>query len=287
MQQKIDFAVIGGSGLYEIESLEVLEELNIDTPFGNPSDAIIVGKMHGKTIAFLARHARGHKLTPSEINYQANIAALKILGVKRILSISAVGSLKQEIEPGHFVLVDQFIDRTQNRKASFFGQGLVAHVALAHPTCKNLREEVQVSAHELGLKFHPQGTYVCMEGPLFSTQAESHLYRSWGADVIGMTNLTEAKLAREAEICYSTVALSTDYDCWHPEHDSVSAEMIIQTLNQNVNNAKDLIKTFSKNLSEIQDCSCHHALKSALVTQKENVPERTLNKLNFLLPSSY
>lgn len=274
--------IIGGSGLYEMESFEVLERVKLETPFGDPSDEFILGKFEGREVVFLSRHGRGHRYTPSEVNYRANIWGMKTLGVEQILSVSAVGSLKEEIEPGHLVFIDQFIDRTYLRKASFFGEGVVAHVSFADPICKNLRELFSKTAQELGYPSHDSGTYICMEGPQFSTKAESNLYRSWGADVIGMTNLTEAKLAREAQICYSTVALSTDYDCWHPEHDSVTTEQVMATMSANIEKAKKLVQKVIAQLAQERTCLCSHSLRHAVVTDKLNMGVQGKKILNIL-----
>lgn len=260
--------IIGGSGLYEMETFEVLERAKLKTPFGDPSDDFVLGKFAGREVVFLARHGKGHRFTPSEINYRANIFGMKTLGVDQIVSVSAVGSLKEEIVPGHLVFVDQFIDRTMLRKATFFGEGLVAHVPLAEPICSILRLKLVEVAKTLKLNHHEKGTYLCMEGPQFSTKAESNLYRSWNADVIGMTNLTEAKLAREAQICYSTVALSTDYDCWHPHHDSVTTEQVMATMSANIENAKKLIQQVLPLLPHERSCVCSHVLRHAVVTDK-------------------
>ena len=281
--KKTRVGIIGGSGLYEMQSFEVIERVKLDTPFGDPSDEFILGKFEGREVVFLSRHGRGHRFTPSEVNYRANIWGMKTLGVEQILSVSAVGSLKEEIEPGHLVFVDQFIDRTYLRKASFFGEGIVAHVSFAEPICKTLRELFVKTARELAYTSHEKGTYVCMEGPQFSTKAESNLYRSWRADVIGMTNLTEAKLAREAQICYSTVALSTDYDCWHPEHDSVTTEQVMATMSANIEKAKTLVQKVIPLLPEERSCSCTHVLRHAVVTDKLSMSvngKKILNVLN-------
>lgn len=275
-------AIIGGSGLYEMEGLKVLEERSVETPFGDPSDDFVIGELEGITVAFLARHAKGHRLLPSELNFRANIYAIKKLGCEFILSVSAVGSLKQEIEPGHLVMVDQFIDRTFGRQGTFFGEGIVAHVAFADPICPVLRSKLHQAAVAAGATSHEKGTYVCMEGPMFSTRAESQLYRSWGADVIGMTNLQEAKLAREAEICYATMALSTDYDCWHEEHDSVTADMVIATLQKNVKTAQQVLRKVLPSVVAPRDCACSRALRNAIVTNKLLVPESTKKKLKLI-----
>jgi 5'-methylthioadenosine phosphorylase len=275
--------VIGGSGLYEMEELTVKERVKLETPFGNPSDELVVGSLGGVEVVFLARHGRGHRLLPSEINYRANLWSMKKLGVEQILSVSAVGSLKEEIAPGHLVFVDQFIDRTYRRNPSFFGEGVVAHVALAEPICGKLREALSKAASDLGLMSHPKGTYICIEGPQFSTKSESGLYRSWEADVIGMTNATEAKLAREAQICYATIALATDYDCWHSEHDSVTADQVIQTLLANVEKARRLLCKTLPLLPEERACPCARALKNAVVTDKLMIGDAAKKRLRLIL----
>ncbi|BAU66888.1 5'-methylthioadenosine phosphorylase [Stanieria sp. NIES-3757] len=279
--------IIGGSGLYKMEALQQVEEITIDTPFGSPSDALIVGKLEGTTVAFLARHGRNHHLLPSELPFRANIYAMKQLGVEYLISASAVGSLKEEVKPLDLVVPDQFIDRTKNRVATFFGEGLVAHIAFGDPVCPNLASIVAEAVDTLNLSevnLHRGGTYVCMEGPAFSTKAESNLYRSWGATVIGMTNLTEAKLAREAEIAYSTLALVTDYDCWHPDHDSVTVEMVIANLQRNAINAQKVIQATVKIISaNPPESAAHSALKYSLLTALDKVPQATLQKLELLL----
>jgi 5'-methylthioadenosine phosphorylase len=276
-------AIIGGSGLYEMEGLEILEEQAVETPFGAPSDNFIIGEFEGIPLAFLPRHGRGHKILPGELNFRANIYAIKKLGCEFIVSISAVGSLREEIKPGHLVMVDQFIDRTQNRPSTFFGNGIVAHVGFAEPVCSLLREKLHHAAEAAGVVSHPKGTYVCIEGPMFSTRAESLLYKSWGADVIGMTNYQEAKLAREAGMSYATVALSTDYDCWHPEHDSVTAEMVIQTLLKNVEAAQRVVKKVVPEIALLEKSPYADVLKNAIVTNKLLVPETTKRKLKLIL----
>jgi 5'-methylthioadenosine phosphorylase len=279
--------VIGGSGLYKMEALKDVEELQIDTPFGATSDALIVGKLAGTSVAFLARHGRNHHLLPSEVPFRANIHAMKQLGVEYLISASAVGSLKQEAKPLDMVVPDQFIDRTKNRDSTFFGEGIVAHIAFADPVCHQLSKVIADAVESLNLPdvtLHRGGTYVCMEGPAFSTKAESNLYRSWGATVIGMTNLTEAKLAREAEIAYATLALVTDYDCWHPDHDSVTVEMVIANLQRNAVNAQKVIQQTIHSLSENPPVSeAHSALKFAILTQLDKVPVATKQKLELLL----
>lgn len=279
--------VIGGSGLYKMEALKDVEEVQIDTPFGTTSDALIVGTLAGTSVAFLARHGRHHHLTPSEVPFRANIYAMKQLGVEYLISASAVGSLKEEAKPLDMVVPDQFIDRTKNRVSSFFGEGIVAHIAFADPVCNQLASLVAdavASLHLPDVVLHRGGTYVCMEGPAFSTKAESNLYRSWDATVIGMTNLPEAKLAREAEIAYATLALVTDYDCWHPDHDSVSVEMVIANLQRNAVNAQKVIQETVRRLTENPPKSeAHSALKFAILTQLDKVPSSTKEKLGLLL----
>ncbi len=279
---KPQLAIIGGSGLYDIGGLEVLEERHIETPFGEPSEAFILGRLEGVELAFLARHGKGHRILPTELNFRANIYAIKSLGCQSILSVSAVGSLREEIVPGHFVVVDQFIDRTQKRPHTFFGEGLVAHVAFANPVCPDLCQKLTAAAKEVGVHCHEKGTYICIEGPQFSTKAESQLYRQWGADVIGMTNLQEAKLAREAEICYSTLALSTDYDCWYEGHDSVTAEMVIATLKKNVEMAKQVLKKVLPQVAKRKACSHCRSLSHAIMTDKSLIPEKTKKKLDLI-----
>ena len=278
--------IIGGSGLYKMDALTDIEEVTLSTPFGDPSDALIVGQLEGTTVAFLARHGRNHHLLPTELPFRANIHAMKQLGVEYIVSASAVGSLKEAVKPLDMVVPDQFIDRTKNRLSTFFGEGLVAHIAFGDPVCPNLAGVVADAVESLNLgevNLHRGGTYVCMEGPAFSTKAESHLYRSWGATVIGMTNLTEAKLAREAEIAYTTLALVTDYDCWHPDHDSVTVEMIIGNLQKNAVNAQLVIKETVKQLNtNPPQSSAHSALKYAILTPSDRIPTKTKEKLALL-----
>ncbi len=279
--------IIGGSGLYKMEALKDVEEVQVSTPFGLPSDALIVGTLAGNSVAFLARHGRNHTLLPSDVPYRANIHAMKQLGVEYIISASAVGSLKAEAKPLDMVVPDQFIDRTKNRISTFFGEGIVAHIAFADPVCSQLAKVLIDAIALLNLTdvtLHQGGTYVCMEGPAFSTKAESHLYRSWDATVIGMTNLPEAKLAREAEIAYATLALVTDYDCWHPDHDSVTVEMVIANLQRNATNAQKVIQETVKRLSENPPPSeAHSALKYAILTPLDKVPQETKQKLELLL----
>lgn len=277
MKDEARIGIIGGSGLYEMEGLTEARELSFKTPFGEPSDALVLGTLEGQKVAFLPRHARGHRILPSELNFRANVFAMKLLGVEWILSVSAVGSLKEELAPLHMAIPDQFVDRTTQRKSTFFGGGLVAHVAFAHPVCPRLSSVLGDACQEAGATAHKGGTYVCIEGPQFSTRAESDLYRSWGMSVIGMTNLQEARLAREAEICYATLAMITDYDCWHPSHDSVTAEQIIANLGQNAEGAKSVLRAAVKRLPFPRTCECATALKQALVTPPDLVP-RALKK---------
>jgi 5'-methylthioadenosine phosphorylase len=274
--------VIGGSGLYDIEGLTAVREMRVRTPFGTPSDAIVVGILDGTRVAFLSRHGRGHRLSPSEINYRANIYALKSLGVSRVISISAVGSMKESIRPGDVVLPDQFIDLTKRRAGSFFEGGMVAHVAFGEPICAGLAQDLEKAAHQVGAALHCGGTYLCMEGPQFSTKAESRLYRQWGVDVIGMTNMPEAKLAREAELCYATIALVTDYDCWHDTEEAVTVEAILATLHRNVALAKRILKTVVPSVADAPACSCHRALDNAIVTAPKSVPAGVRKKLALL-----
>jgi len=274
MSDHADVGIIGGTGLYEMEGFTEAREVAVDTPFGAPSDRLALGVLEGRRVAFLSRHARGHRILPGELNFQANVFALKRLGVERILSVSAVGSLKEKYAPLHMVIPDQLVDRTSQRKSTFFGRGLVAHVAFAHPFCGPLSRTMAEACGEAGATCHVGGTYLCIEGPHFSTRAESELYRSWGMDVIGMTNLQEAKLAREAEICYSTLAMVTDYDCWHPEHDAVTAEYIMSNLGKNAAVAKAALRAAVRRIDpgSPRDCECADALKYALVTPPELVP---------------
>jgi 5'-methylthioadenosine phosphorylase len=265
--------VIGGTGLYSMPDLADVERVRVDTPFGPPSDEIVRGTLAGRTICFLPRHGVGHRYLPTEVPYRANIFALKQLGVERILSLSAVGSLREEIKPGDIVVVDQFIDRTRQRVATFFGDGVVGHVQFADPVCPHLHDVVAQAAQQAGARVHAAGTYVCMEGPAFSTRAESHLYRSWGGHVIGMTGVTEAKLAREAEICYSTVALATDYDCWHESEEDVSIDAIIAVLNANVAMSQQIIRQAVPHIEAKRGCICEHAASTAIMTARDRIPE--------------
>jgi 5'-methylthioadenosine phosphorylase len=275
----ISIGIIGGSGLYDMAELTDREERRVTTPFGEPSAPYVVGTLRGRRVAFLARHGIGHRLLPSELNFRANIYGFKTLEVEYILSASAVGSLKQEYKPMDLVVPDQFLDRTRGRISTFFGGGLVAHVSFAHPFCAPLSAIAFTSARQAGATVHKGGTYVCMEGPQFSTLAESKLYRSWGMDVIGMTNLQEAKLAREAEICYTTIALVTDYDCWHPEHDQVTVDMIVVNLTENAKTAQQVIANAVGSLPFERTCECASALKYAIITRPDAVPEETKQRL--------
>ena len=268
----ISIGIIGGSGLYDMAELTDREERRVDTPFGEPSSPYVIGTLRGKRVAFLARHGVGHRLMPSELNFRANIYGLKLLGVEYVLSASAVGSLKEHYRPLDLVIPDQFFDRTRGRISTFFGRGLVAHVGFAHPFCARLTELAFGSAQSAGATVHRGGTYVCMEGPQFSTLAESNVYRSWGMDTIGMTNLQEAKLAREAEICYATIALVTDYDCWHPDHDQVTVEMIVANLMQNAATAQQVIANAVSALPFDRTCECASALKHAIITRPDAIP---------------
>ena len=267
--------IIGGSGLYQMDELQDVEEVSVETPFGEPSGKYILGKLGGKQVAFLPRHGKGHVIPPNELNFRANIFGFKLLGVEYILSASAVGSLKEDVHPLEILIPDQFIDRTRGRISTFFGSGLVGHVAFSHPFCAILSERLYDAGTRAGAKLHRGGTYVCMEGPQFSTLAESHLYRSWGADVIGMTNLQEAKLAREAEICYATMALVTDYDCWHETEEAVTVDAIIAILTKNAETARRMVVETLKNLPYERTCECASALKYAIITQPDHIsPEK-------------
>ncbi|MGB3511551.1 MAG: S-methyl-5'-thioadenosine phosphorylase [Microcoleaceae cyanobacterium] len=284
---QVKIGIIGGSGLYKMEALKDVQEVQIDTPFGSPSDAFIVGTLDGTKVAFLSRHDRNHTLLPSELPFRANIYGMKSLGVEYLISASAVGSLKEEVKPLDLVVVDQFIDRTKNRLSTFFGKGIVAHITFGDPICSQLAKVLGDAAESLNLadiNVHRTGTYLCMEGPAFSTKAESNLYRSWGATVIGMTNLPEAKLAKEAEIAYATLALSTDYDCWHQEHAHVTVEMVIDNLQKNAVNAQKVIQETVRRLSENMFVSkSHSALKNAILTPLDKVPTTTRENLGLLL----
>lgn len=272
--------VIGGSGLYEIDELTDVDEVRVETPFGDPSDAYITGRIGDQRLVFLPRHGRGHKVAPHEINYRANIYGMKKLGVSRLLAVSAVGSMRSEIVPGHFVIVDQFIDRTNGRAASFFENGMVGHVSFADPVCSGLAQVAAAAAREVGVTVHEGGTYVCINGPQFSTRAESNLYRSWGVNVIGMTNVTEAKMAREAEICFCTVALATDYDCWHEDHDAVDVTSVLEIISQNVDNARRLVAQAARSLPPLDaGCACQNALKHAILSAPEGITDEARVRL--------
>jgi 5'-methylthioadenosine phosphorylase len=271
--------IIGGSGLYSMPGLIGPREVKIRTPFGEPSDAIVLGTLEGKRVAFLARHGPGHRILPGEINYRANIYAMKLLGVERIISVSAVGSLREDLRPGEFLVPDQFVDRTKHRVSTFFGDGLVAHVSFAHPTCAQVSSALADASVHCGVKVYRRGTYVCMEGPQFSTLAEANMHRQLHFEVIGMTNVTEAKLAREAELCYATISMITDYDCWHPEHESVTASQIIATLQQNAENAQHVLREAVRAMPEERSCKCGAALQHALITDMKLVPAATKRRL--------
>jgi 5'-methylthioadenosine phosphorylase len=278
-----EIGIIGGSGLYSMPGFEQEEEANIDTPFGHPSENYVLGTLGGRKVAFLARHGRGHRISPSELNFRANIYGMKSLGVERIISLSAVGSLKEEHRPLDFVIPDQFFDRTRGRVSTFFGEGIVAHISFADPICPELAKVVGAACREARVNVKEGGTYLCMEGPAFSTKAESNVYRSWGMDVIGMTNLQEAKLAREAEICYVTVAMVTDYDCWHPEHDAVTVNDIIANLVKNAANACAVVGKAVAAMPAGRGCKCGSALSHAILTDRAMAPEATRQKLGILL----
>jgi 5'-methylthioadenosine phosphorylase len=281
--QQAEIGIIGGSGLYAMPGLTQVREQRVETPFGEPSDAFVLGELEGRKVAFLARHGRGHRLLPSELPFRANIYAMKKLGVERILSVSAVGSLKEEHKPTDFLIPDQFIDRTFLRNATFFGEGIVGHVAFGDPVCATVARTITNACASQTVVGKSGGTYVCMEGPQFSTRAESNLYRSWGADVIGMTNLQEAKLAREAEICYATMAMVTDYDCWREGHDDVTVEQIVAVLNQNAANAARVVKAAVASMPRERSCACASALKYAILTNPSAIPADTKAKLDLLI----
>lgn len=275
--------VIGGSGLYEMDGLRVQEQRRVETPYGAPSDAYLLGELDGVPVAFLSRHGRGHRHSPSEVPYRANVLGFKLLGIDALLSVGAVGSLQEEIEPLHLVVPDQFFDRTRNRASTFFTGGAVGHVAFADPVCPALAGDLLEAGHESDCTMHEGGTYLCMEGPAFSTRAESRLYRSWGMSVIGMTNLTEAKLAREAEICYATLAMVCDYDCWHEGHDDVSAEMVLDILQRSVANAQRVIRAAVPRLSDSRECGCRGAVRNALLTEPDSISDEARHRLGPIL----
>jgi 5'-methylthioadenosine phosphorylase len=280
---RAEIGIIGGSGLYSMPGLSRIKEVRLKTPFGKPSEAYVVGTLEGRNVAFLARHGRGHRILPTELNFRANIHGFKQLGVERILSISAVGSLKEEHKPLDFVIPDQFFDRTRHRVDTLFGNGIVAHIAFADPICPELARVVETACKTAGVTGKRGGTYLCMEGPQFSTKAESNVYRSWGMDVIGMTNLQEAKLAREAEICYVTIAMVTDYDCWHPRHDSVTVDQIVAVLVKNAENATRVIRQTVAAMPSGRDCKCGSALAHAILTDRDKIPAATRQKLKLIL----
>ncbi len=281
--QQAEVGIIGGSGLYDMPGFSDGREVRQQTPFGDPSDAYILGTLEGRRVAFLARHARGHKILPSELNFRANIYGFKQLGVERIVSVSAVGSLKEEHKPLDFVIPTQFFDRTRHRVDTFFGDGIVAHIGFGDPVCGEMAKVVQDACKATEVTAKLGGTYICMEGPQFSTKAESNVDRSWGADVIGMTNLQEAKLAREAEICYVTIAMVTDYDCWHPHHDSVTVEQIISVLGKNAENAAKVVRATVQAMPKVRSCKCGRALANAILTDAAKIPAATKEKLRLIL----
>lgn len=274
--------IIGGSGLYNIEGIKEVKSISVDTPFGKPSDNFTVGILEGRKVAFLPRHGKGHTILPSELNFRANIYGMKKLGAEHIIAVSAVGSMKEEIKPLDMVIPDQFFDRTLGRISTFFGEGIVGHVSFADPVCSTLANSLWNAAKSIGVHVHKGGTYLCMEGPLFSTRAESQVYRQWGVSVIGMTNLQEAKLAREAEICYSTLAMVTDYDCWHVSEEAVTLEMIIGNLNKNTETAKRILKAVIPKIEQKRTCACTTAVQDAIVTHKDLIPESTKKKLDII-----
>ena len=277
--EKVSIGVIGGSGLYEMEGLTNVRKVRITTPFGRPSDDYIVGTLHGKQVAFLPRHGRGHSIMPTDINYRANIFGMKKLGVERIISVSAVGSMKEEIKPGDIVIPDQFYDHTKHRRSTFFGNGVVAHVGMAEPVCAGLSKTLIEAGVKVGATVHRGGTYICMEGPQFSTRAESMTYRTWNVDVIGMTNATEAKLAREAEICYSTIALATDYDCWHHSEEAVTVEAVLAVMKHNIETSKSMIRQAVQMLSSVRDCGCGESLRNTIMTPEKLIPAKVKKDL--------
>jgi 5'-methylthioadenosine phosphorylase len=281
--QRAEIGIIGGSGLYEMEGLREIKEVSVRTPYGSPSDAFVLGTLEGRRVAFLSRHARGHRLLPTEINYRANLYGFKLLGVERILSVGAVGSMKEAVHPGHLLVPDQFYDHTKSRVGTFFGNGLVAHVSLADPVCPELRRLLVDSSRAVGATVHDGGVYLCIEGPQFSSRGESLVYRRWGVDVIGMTNATEAKLAREAEICYATLALATDFDCWYEGEKEVTGEAVLEVLQRNVGLAKKVVRKAILSLPATRGCGCGAALKDALITPLTLVPSATRKRLNPLL----
>jgi len=276
--------ILGGTGLYQIEGLEIIEEVTLDTPFGKPSDPYIIGVLEGDRVAFLSRHGRGHSFLPSEVNFRANICGFKMLGAEQILAVNSVGSLKEEIKPRDIVVPDQFFDRTR-RKNTFFSDGIAAHLGFSEPVCSSLAQVIGRAGKECGVDIHSGGTYICIEGPMFSTKAESRIYRSWGCDIIGMTSATEARLSREAEICYATMCLITDYDVWHESEGPVTVDMILENMAKNIDNAKAILKKSLKLLTEIslEDCGCRHALDHAIVTKPELIPQETKQRLRHII----
>ena len=274
--------VIGGSGLYEMEDLKNIKEVKVKTPFGEPSDKYILGKLEGRDMVFLPRHGKGHRILPHEINFRANIYGMKKLGVEWIISVSAVGSMKEKIKPGDIVIPDQFFDRTKSRPSSFFGNGIAGHIQFADPVCHALNSTVYKAAKEAGATVHKGGTYICMEGPQFSTRGESLIYRKWGVDIIGMTNIPEAKLAREAEICYATIALATDYDCWHEEEEGVTIDAVLDIIRKNVKMAQNIIKNAVKKIKDKRECGCPEAAKYAIITAKDKIPAKIKKDLGLI-----
>ena len=283
MKEKIQIGIIGGSGLYNMEGLSSVSTEILDTPFGHPSNEFVIGSLGDVRVAFLPRHGRGHRLTPSEVNYRANIYGFKRLGVSHIISVTAVGSLREDIQPLDIVIPDQFFDRTRGRKSTFFGDGLVAHIAFAQPICPELAALLHETAEATGVTTHKDGTLVCMEGPAFSTRAESNLYRQWGMDIIGMTSLQEAKLSREAEMCYAALALVTDYDCWHEDKSEVTVATVLQNLNKNNAHAKKIIQTIVPKIAQRRDCLCATTLENAIMTDQNAIPEETRKKLGIFI----
>jgi len=283
IKSQAEIGIIGGSGLYTMPGLSRVRKVGVTTPFGSPSDAYLLGELAGRQVAFLARHGRGHVLLPGEINFRANIYGLKKLGVERIISVSAVGSLREDFKPLDMVIPSQFFDRTQGRASTFFGNGIAVHIGFSDPVCCAVQDALAFACAETGVEYYRGGTYVCMEGPAFSTKAESNAYRAWGMDLIGMTNLQEAKLAREAEICYATLAMVTDYDCWHPSHDAVTVHQVIEYLNRNVENAQKIIHAAVEALPKERSCQCGSALAHAIITDRSKIPAATRRRLDLLI----
>jgi 5'-methylthioadenosine phosphorylase len=276
--------IIGGSGLYQLEGLKIIKEVSLSTPYGKPSDKFVISKLYDKEVIFLPRHGKHHKISPTNINYRANIYGMKKLGVEYLISVTACGSLKEELRPLDFVIPTQYLDRTnQARKQTFFDEEMVVHISFAYPVCENLAKNLKLAAEKAGVRSHYGQIYLNMEGPQFSTLAESNLYRSWGIDIIGMTNMAEAKLAREAEICYATLAAVTDYDCWHQDHAKVTVDIVLANLNRNVENSQKILKNFISQFNTAKDCSCKHALKNAIVTSPKFIPQRTKDKLKIII----